>query len=241
MQYGVKQLLEYKLGATDGEIGRVKDFYFDDKYWVVRYLVADTGSWMRGREVLISPYALGHISTTGRLLEVNLTRNKVEKSPSIDTHRPVSRQHEEEFYKYYNWPVYWGGPGIWGLDPAPLIPPSYDWQPRQTANDTAEQPDSHLRSTTEVTGYAIQATDGEIGRVEDFLIDDSTWAIESLVVATGHWWSGKSLLVPPKAIQRVSWEESKVFVNLSRATVAAEPKYVHSPAEQDDHDPRIFK
>ena len=196
---------------------------------------------MPGHEVLISPYALGHISTAGRLLDVKLTRNKVEKSPSIDTHRPVSRQDEEEFYKYYNWPVYWGGPGIWGLDPAPLIPSSYEPQPKRAANGGVEQPDSHLRSTTEVTGYAIQATDGEIGRVEDFLIDDSSWAIESLVVATGHWWSGKSLLVPPKAIKSVSWEESKVFVKLTRSAVAAEPEYVHSPAQQDDDDPRIFK
>ena len=206
MLYGVKQLWGYNLGALDGEIGHVKGFYFDDKDWVIRYLVADTGFWLPGRVVLISPFGLGSIYAGGKILEVKLTREKVENSPSIDTQLPISRQHEAAYYRYYNWPYYWDGPWLWGMNPVPLAPTQYEPppEPKETAPD-AGQPDSHLRSTQEVIGYTIQASDGEIGHVEDFLIDDSNWAIHSMVVATGHWWSGKNVMVPPKSIQRVSW------------------------------------
>jgi uncharacterized protein YrrD len=242
MFHGVKELLGYKLGATDGEIGHVKDFYFDDKDWTIRYIVADTGSWLPGRQVLISPYAVGHVYPAGRILEVKLTRDKVQKSQDIDTHLPVSRQHEIEYYKYYNWPVYWGGPGLWGLSAAPLLPSQYEPVEEEPHKTDQDQPESHLRSVDDVTGYTVHALDGDIGKVEDFLIDDSTWAIESLIVATGHWWSGrKSVLVPPGSIRRVSWSESRVFVELSRAALASEPEYVHSPSGQGEHDPKIFR
>ncbi len=242
MLYGVKQLWGYKLGALDGEIGHVKGFYFDDKDWVIRYLVADTGSWIPGRMVLISPFALGSIYAGGKILEVKLTRDKVENSPSIDTQLPVARQHEMAYYRYYNWPYYWDGPWLWGMNPVPSVPPQYEPPPEhEDAARGTGQPDSHLRSTQEVIGYNIQALDGEIGHVEDFLIDDANWAIHSMIVATGHLWSGKNVLVPPKSIQRVSWEESKIFVNLSRSEVMAEPEQGHAMAGSGDHDPRFFK
>ena len=105
----VKELYGAKLGASDGEIGQVKDFYFDDQNWAVRYVVADTGSWLAGRKVLISPHAFGSLHRAGKLLLVNLTRKQIEDSPSIESHKPVSRQYEEEYYRYYGWPYYWQG------------------------------------------------------------------------------------------------------------------------------------
>jgi PRC-barrel domain len=227
MLHSAKQLHGYKLGALDGEIGHVKGFYFDDKDWVIRYLVADTGAWIPGRKVLISPYALGDIYSAGKLLEVNLTRDKIENSPSIDTQLPVVRQHERDYYRYYNWPIYWGGPALWGLNPIPIIPPSFEpMQEKEPARETTG--DSHLRSTQEVIGFNIQALDGEIGHVEDFLIDDQDWAVRDLIVATGNWWSGKNVLVPPQSIDKVSWEESRVLVHLTRSEVQHEPAYEYS-------------
>jgi hypothetical protein len=240
MLYSVKQLNGYKLSALDGEIGHAKGFYFDDKSWVIRYLIADTGSWMPGRKVLISPYALGNIYEPGRLIEVKLTREKIENSPSIETELPVARQHEREYYQYYDWPMYWEGPGLWGMSPLPLIPPTPPPIER-TEPPKESAADSHLRSTQEVTGYHIQALDGEIGHVSDFLIEPESWAIRDLVVATGHWWSGKNVLVPPSAIDRVSWEESKVMVHLTRSEVQREPEFAHTPPGPDDQDPRIFR
>ena len=115
MLRSVKQLYGDKLGALDGEIGHVKDFYFDDQSWAVRYLVADTGSWLSGRKVLISPHALGSFEQAGKVLRVNLTRKQIENSPPIESHKPVSRQYEEDYYRYYGWPYYWQGDGLWGL------------------------------------------------------------------------------------------------------------------------------
>lgn len=209
---------------------------------MVRYLVAETGSWIPGRKVLISPYALGGIHPGGNILEVALTREKIEKSPPIETQLPVAREHEREYYRYYNWPVYWGGTDLWGMNPAPLAPPSYQspGEDEQRA-DESEELDSRLRSTQEVTGYHVRALDGEVGHVEDFLVDDENWTIHSLVVATGHWWSGKNVLLPPKAIEKVSWGESKVFTSLTRLKLRQEPEYEPAMSGPGDDDPRLFR
>jgi len=116
----VKKLFENKLGASDGEIGHVNDFYFDDQNWAVRYLVADTGSWMPGRLVLISPHAFGNLYQGGKVLLFNLTRQQIENSPSIELHKPVSRQYEEEYHRYYGWPFYWQGDQLWGMSAFPI-------------------------------------------------------------------------------------------------------------------------
>ncbi|MEO8053096.1 MAG: PRC-barrel domain-containing protein, partial [Acidobacteriota bacterium] len=104
-----KDLSGYKLAASDGEIGKVKEFYFDDQSWTVRYLVADTGGWLSGRQVLISPYALDPANEGRNVIPVDLTKHQIEKSPSLDSNKPVSRQYELEYYPYYGWPGYWGG------------------------------------------------------------------------------------------------------------------------------------
>ena len=121
MLQSIKQLYGKKLGASDGEIGHVKDFYFDDQNWAVRYVVADTGTWLPGRQVLISPHAFGSLHQAGKVLRVNLTRKQIEDSPSIESHKPVSRQYEEEYYRYYGWPYYWQGDGLWGMSSFPIL------------------------------------------------------------------------------------------------------------------------
>src|ERR1700722_15084776 len=115
MLRSIKQLYGDKLGASDGEIGHVKDFYFDDQNWAIRYLVVDTGSWLTGRQVLLSPHSLGRLDQGEKILRVNLTRKQIENGPSIELHKPVSRQYEELYYRYYGWPCYWQGDGLWGM------------------------------------------------------------------------------------------------------------------------------
>jgi len=244
MLRSVKELYGYTLGALDGEIGRVKGFYFDDKNWVIRYLVADTGNWMLGHKVLISPYALGSIYPGGRILQVRLTREKIEQGPTIETDLPVARQHELAFYRYYNWPVYWEGSDLWGHSAVPFVPPTEELAENEETEPLPEvlkEADSHLRSTLEVTGYHIQATDGELGHVEDFLIEDENWAIKSLVAAVGHWWSNKNVLVPPGMIERVSWADAKVFAKLTKTALMEEPEYQHEISGAEENDPRLFK
>ena len=220
MFQNIKQLYGKKLGASDGDVGHVADFYFDDKTWAVRYLVADTGSWLPGRQVLLTPHAFGN-HAFGRsdadvdVLRVNLTRKQIEDSPSIESHRPVSRQYEEEYYTYYGWPAYWEGGGMLGAASFPVVlPPSTPDKLQHHGHN--QKDDIHLRSTKSVTGYSIQATDGAIGTVNSFMVDGRTWAIREMVVETGHWYAGKEILVLPENIERISYEESTVFVNLKK-------------------------
>jgi sporulation protein YlmC with PRC-barrel domain len=188
MLRNVKDLRGYAIRGTDGVIGRVDDFYFDDENWGIRYLVVNTGSWLSGRRVLISPIALGHPGWMPRQLAVALTRAQVERSPDIDTRRPVSRQCEAEYLRYYGYPYYWGGAGLWGMG---AFPGSLTTEGRieeelraQRTHPTSTPDDCHLRSSNAVIGYHIEATDGDIGHVEDLVVDDYTWAITHLIVTT---------------------------------------------------------
>ena len=211
----------YKLEARDGELGKIKEFYFDDHYWTIRYLVVDTGNWLTERQVLISPHALSAVNKDARNIAINLTKKQIEDSPPLDSDKPVSRQFEEKYYGYYSWPMYWAGSYVWGA--YPYIPHN-DEKPPQTPKGEKKW-DPHLRSTRAVTGYNIQAMDGEIGHVDDFIVDEETWEIRYLIIDTGNWWSGKKILISPRWIKRISWSEAKVFVDLSRATIKQSPEY----------------
>jgi len=216
-----KTLDGFTLQSLDGEIGKVKEFYFDDQHWAIRYLVAETGDWLLGRQVLISPYALGAITTEKQHISVHLTKKQIEDSPLLTSDKPVSRQFELDYYGFYGWPTYWGGPYMWGY--SPYLMRSQGKQTNTNSGGKAWNP--HLRSTHSVSGYHLQAVDGEIGHVQDFIIDDETWAIRYLIIDTKNWWPGKKVLISPRWAERVSWDESKVFVNLSRNAIRQSPEY----------------
>jgi sporulation protein YlmC with PRC-barrel domain len=220
----VKDLRGFALLATDGVIGKVDDLYFDDEDWGIRYLVVNTGSWLSNRKVLISPIAVGHAGWMAKRLPVSLTRAQVEGSPHIDTTKPVSRQHEAEYFRYYGYPSYWGGAGLWGMGAYPGSLTTEDRIEEQlkahATGPTSTPNDCHLRSSNAVIGHHIGATDGEIGHLEDLLIDDDTWAIRYLIVNTSNWWRGRRVLVSPDYIRSVSWSEAKISLDLTRQAVS---------------------
>jgi len=221
MLRSIKELKDYTIAATDGDVGSVQTFYFDDERWTVRYLVVDTDGWL-AHHVLISPIAVGHPDWASRRLSVNLTKNRVEHSPSFNVDKPVSRQHELEYYRYYGWPYYWSGPYLWG---GSMYPGALAGAPGTATVAEQESGDPHLRSADEVMGYHIQATDGEIGHVADFIVDDETWTLRYMVVDTSNWWFGNEVLVSPDWIERVSWHDRKVYVNLAREAVKGSPRW----------------
>ena len=216
-----KDLSGYSLQSGDKKIGKIREFYFDDHHWVVRYLVADTGKWLAERLVLLSPYALLSVDKQARQVAVRLSKNEIEAGPSLDTDKPVSQQFEESYYGYYGWPAYWQGSYTWGNSPFII----HSHEKRSAVNLDGEAWNPHLRSTHIVSGYHIQGIDGEIGHVEDYIIDDETWAIQYIVVDTRNWLPGRKVLISPKWIDRVSWDESKVFVNLSGDAIKQSPEY----------------
>ena len=214
--------------ATDGDIGSVQDLYFDDRTWTVRYLVVNTGTWLSGRQVLISPRS---VATGGdpASVTVALSKRQVEGAPSIDMDKPVDRQYEEDYSHYYGYPYYWGGPNRWGTTMYPSEVamagiPITDVPVVATISES-QQGDPNLRSARDVMGYYIEATDGDIGHVEDFLVDDRLWAIRYMMVDTRNLWPGTKVLVSPDWIKRVSWADSRVYVELTREGVKTAPEY----------------
>lgn len=203
-----------KLQASDGEIGHVKDFYFDDKSWTLRYLVADTGGWLAGRRVLISPHSLGHLYPEGKVLLVNLTRKQIEESPSMYEHDPVTRQQEEEYHRHYGYPYYAQSWPLWGLVDFPISAPL----PELSAAEKSKL-DTHLRSTRSITGYRVETSDGVIGEVADFMIDGMTWMIGEIVVECGHWYHGKKMMVPTGKVSRISYEDEAIFVDATKSAL----------------------
>jgi sporulation protein YlmC with PRC-barrel domain len=205
MLRSLKQLYGEKLSATDGEIGTIKDFYFDEPNWAIRYLVVDTGNWLASRKVLISPHSLSSRSACGKGIRVGLTRKKIEKSPSIGSQNPVLREYEEQHHKHYGLTPYWKAIGVNMVGPQ-------------------QQPETHLHSTLSVTGYLVRVGDETIGHVSDLMVNTENWKIGQLVVKTGHRLSGTDTLISPKRVERISYDQSTVFtfplVELSQQTPA---------------------
>ncbi|WP_151635070.1 PRC-barrel domain-containing protein [Noviherbaspirillum aerium] len=242
MLHSLKALDGFAIMTSEGLIGKVKDIYFDDHQWVVRYLEVNTGGWLSGRHVLISPVSVLGVDWNRQEVMVRLSRAQVKDSPGRDTAMPVSRQEEALIANHYSYPYYWSGPYIWGatampmmvspamINPLPAEEPGNDGHPAQPDGDP------HLRSKDEVVGYRIEASDDQIGHVEDFLFDDRDWSISHMIVDTRNWWPGKQVLISPRRIRQVDWAERRVVVGLSRAEVeqSAEYQEKHSPSARYD-------
>ncbi|HLO66246.1 MAG TPA: PRC-barrel domain-containing protein [Holophaga sp.] len=219
MLRSLKALEDYTVQARDGDVGKVADFLMDDEQWGVRHLVVRTGGFMDSREVLISPLAFGRVDWSTHSFHLDLTRERIRNSPGTDTAKPVSRQRELEQFRYYGYPDYWGSSGIWRT-PGP--PPQFG----EDQADGEETPDDvHLRSAKEIRGYHVQGTDARIGHVEDFIVDDQTWAIRYLVVDTMTWWVGRKVLVSPHWASGISWEEHAIRLELTRREIKESPDW----------------
>lgn len=223
--------------STDGEVGTVDDIYFDDQSWAVRYFTVDTEGWMGGPQVLISPTAVSRIDWQAKQLYVTLTKAQVQNSPGIDDHVPVAMQHEEDFATYNGLEADSTGHPV---EPASDATPVDGITDEVTINLRKQLLDAHLRSNSEVDGYYIEATDGEIGHVESLIVDDQSWHIRYLEIGTRSWWPGKKVLVSPEWVQKVSWEESKVYVDITRDAIQNCEEFDESTPVTRQYEQRIF-
>lgn len=233
MLRNLKMVLGCKVLARDGEVGTVEQVYFDDENWGVRYLVVETGSWLHDRRVLISPYAVQHTDPGTSDVHVNLTRQQVRDSPDIDTQKPVSRQQESKYLRYYGYPTYWGGPNLWGMGAYP----AFDGSPQQSTlpflahprkDPDAEQValDIHLRSSQAVIGYLIETIDGRSGHVSGFVFDDEAWVIRYLIVDIHNWLPrAKEVLLATQWVYKINWLDSMVSTTLTSNAIKNSPIY----------------
>ena len=258
MLHGMTDMKGSAIGATDGLIGHVKDFYFDDEMWVIRYLVVETGEWLSHRQVLISPFCINKPDWSAKILPAVITRDQVKGSPSIDTDKPVSRQHEIAYLGYYGYPLYWGGGGLWGggLYPASILPgteyggTSSEYLDARVHSARADleteierhaHDDPHLRSGNATARYHVHATDGDIGHVKGLLIDERTWSIRYMIVSTSNWWLGHEVLIAPEWIKEMNWTTSTVTVDLTRQAVKDSPAYNPATLLQRGEEADIYR
>ncbi|HDP98829.1 MAG TPA: PRC-barrel domain containing protein [bacterium] len=240
MLRSISELQGYQIQAVDGKLGKVHDFFFDDLNWTVRYLVVDTGSWLPGRLVLVSPHSIQKPQWAERTLPVVLTKEQIENSPPVSQDEPVSRRHEKELAKYYEWPAYWHG-GTIGLAPGPPVLKKI----AQENEKELEKGDPNLRSIREVTGYKIKAKDSSMGYVEDFIVDETNWIIRYLVVNSRNrlfrWLpGGRKVLLSPVWIEKVKWAESSVFVDLKKDQIKNSPKYDPSTPINREYEVQLY-
>lgn len=222
----IHELKSATFRAKDGDIGSLKEVYFDDASWTVRYLVINTGTWLTERTVLITPQVVGAINEEEWALPVDLTQQQVEASPPVDSKKPLSRQQEAEYHKHYSWLSYWRS----GL-----------FSPSTQPSEKEDTVDPHLRSSAEITGYHIEARDGEIGRVEDFIVDEQDWIVRYLEISTGQGWFGKKILVAPTWIRQMNWKEHKVYVDLLREAIRSAPEYDEDQVIGRDYEISLYK
>lgn len=209
------------LEATDGQFGRCKDFLFDDRHWTVRYLVADTGKWLPGRQVLVSPISIDPKLSTTKRFYVDLPKSKLEAGPRLEEHAPVGRQYELRYAQHFGYGYYWSGASTWGtaLVPRALVNVELP-QPKQ--NESEGNP--HLRSAKEVSGYEIQALDGPLGKLDSYILEREAWKIRYLVIETGTWLSGRKVLISPDWVRTVEWDRQQVGVDMKQASIKNSPE-----------------
>ncbi|MCT2537673.1 PRC-barrel domain-containing protein [Aquibacillus koreensis] len=246
MLYLASTIKDLNIQASDGELGGVKDLYFDDKFWTIRYLVTDTRKWLPGKKVLLSPLSFDEVDIKNGKVNVLSTKDTVKNAPHQHEDKPVSKQVELDLAIYYGWPTYWSGAGPWSgyNDPYTLA----DSHSRGLVKDRMEMSDNgdqHLRSVNEIKGdffgYRISAIDGEIGHVSNFIIDDNSWEITYLVVETKNILTGKFRLIAPKWINQIDWVEHRVFVDLTKEQVKQGADYDPSQSVPQDLEDRILQ
>jgi hypothetical protein len=222
----------YLLHARDGEIGALREVYFDDLRWQTRYFVVKTGSWLLGKDVLIVPAVVTGLDSEGRRVDVDLSREQIRQAPPVETKLPVSRHYEQEYYRYYHWEPYWSGDPVFGaLSPTPPL-----------GGEAQRKPENpHLRSSDEVLGYRILARDGEIGRVSDLVLEDPGWAVRYLEVDIGNWLAGEYLLFAPAWIESIDWSTKDVVASLDREAIRTAPTYDPGQTIGRDYELALYK
>ncbi|PKG68464.1 MULTISPECIES: PRC-barrel domain-containing protein [Pseudoalteromonas] len=254
MLRSMKDLEGCAIAASDGIVGKEKDFLFDDLAWVIRYFVVETGTWLSSRKVLISPIAVQNPNWDEKIFPVLISKDQVKNSPGIDTNKPVSRQHEMDYLNYYGYPYYWIGTNFWGsgIYPYSLYPGNdifeHSVEGARSANlihksiksQHDQKGDPNLRSCKAIIGYNIHAKDGDIGHVSGFLVEENTWAVRYLIVETSNWWGGHQALIPSAWIYEVQWLDNSISTDLVRKAIKDAPVYEPNKEITQDFEAAVF-
>jgi hypothetical protein len=234
MLINLEALVGSTIHAVDGDVGQVNDVYFDDRYWTIRFLVVDIQPWVPlSSKTLISPISLLEFNTIDQLLNVSISKDKIKNSPQIEEHETVSREFEKTYFDYYAYGYYWVGAGAWGEYAYPMALANQDRLPEDNEPSEEIKKTNHLRSTNEITHYAIGALDGNKGYIKDYICDTYNWTLLYIVVDTRDWLpGGKKVLISPAQLSTINWEEKTVSCNLPLEQIKLCPE--HHPDKLND-------
>ncbi|MCG7650685.1 PRC-barrel domain-containing protein [Alteromonas sp. MmMcT2-5] len=235
-----KQLTHFSIHALDDKVGGIRDILFDDETFTVRYLVADTNTWLPlSRKVVISPISVKQLDEDSESVHINMTVDTLKNSPSIDEHKPVSREYEENLFKYFGYGYYWIGPGAWGefAHPNELVELQ---RAEESETETPKKSTNHLRAVGEVGGYEVATTTDNVGHISNFVIDTESWKIIMLVVDTNNWLpGGKHLALLPSDIESIDWAAHSVVVNLSHDELVDRPEVESEKISEEGYVPML--
>jgi len=251
----IKELESNEIGTTAGSFGRVQEFYFDDRAWVIRYLLVDAGTWLSSEEVLISFRSIRRAIWEQKVLRTSPGAEQGGQSAGLPGEKLVSRAKAIQYLGYYGYRYYCDEDKLWGASDYPgmlITGVGYGESDREyrrlqaaqardafrSARERSEDP--HLRSARSVMGYHVRASDGEIGYIQDLLVDEDTWAVRYIVVDTGDWWPGHQVLVSPQWIQEIDWADEGVLVDLTRSAVKLAPPFASTDELSRRREARLF-
>ena len=251
MIHVLSDLDNFAIDANDGKVGKVTDFYFDDRRWVIRYLVVDIGSALKSHKVLLSPARIKHLNKEEKTITVDMSLNEIANSPCIDTRHALPSHYEIDYLSYHGYAFNW--------DRNSQKPVSIDDETSAIFDETLGQKsasaqdvlvsidsvrrmygDRHLRSYQEIIGYCIQANDGDIGYLKSVLIDDDTWNIKCCIVKTSNWWFGHHVFITPQAIRDISWGSTKIYVDMTQQQVKEAPSFDYSLTQNNSYESGVY-
>jgi sporulation protein YlmC with PRC-barrel domain len=253
MLRSLESIRGHSISATDGEVGSVSDFVLDGGTWKVRYLVVNTGSWLSERLVLLPPDVTIASDWNRNRVDVALTREQVKNSPGIEGHETASQKAEAESSGHHGWSHVFSVRG--GAAPAARPVPPFGAMPSRVlesevpsagrtsledvprtdsgtlpdekATDKRDEPrdEDALYSYRELTKYEASAEDGVVGKVVDVVVDDRAWDARYLVIVTGGWLRGRTVVVAPQWVRFVNWRGKDIRLDVTRGEVEGSPVF----------------
>jgi hypothetical protein len=187
--------------GSEGAAGCVLDVLFDDRSWHVKYLVVRLGGRLSAWHVLLKPDLVTHAAWTERELHVPLSGREFRQLPGVQSDPPVAYRQELQAARFSAWEA-------------------------GRIEDVVLDGDPHLRNMRAVTGHRVEASDGPVGRIAEFIIDDEYWTVRYVVVNTGRLLPSLRVLIAPTWVETISWEDRVVRLSATREELESS----HEPA-----------
>jgi hypothetical protein len=231
MLRSVMDLFRYYIANKTQRYGKVKDIYFDDAWWKIRYFIVDTTKWLPGKKVLISPDVMKEPVQAQLLIPTILTEEQIKNSPPMEEEQTISRTNEAHLAHYYGWNPWWliGAGTLEGVPP--MLPGKMDLLERgdkqkELIASEEKKEETNLRSMKEIKGYDIQPADGESGRLDDFIVETDDWRLRYFVFDTAyHLLQGKKVLISCDWIERINWMERTIYIDLTQEQIKNGPEF----------------